>query len=84
MHFLLIINMLNKNTMNKLKTKFLISKLFLIILGMIMIVYIEHSSNFCWLKEEFSQMKGIKLYTIFKIVEYILSLLNKYTYYLYF
>ena len=45
-----------------------------------MIVYIEHSSNFCWLKEEFSQMKGIKLYTIFKIVEYILSLLNKYTY----
>jgi hypothetical protein len=45
-----------------------------------MIVYIEHSSNFCWLKEEFSQMKGIKLYAIFKIDEFLLSLFNKFGY----
>ena len=42
--------------------------------------YILKSNMFIWLKEEFSQMKGIKLYSIFKIVEYILSLFNKFLY----
>ena len=64
--------------MNKTKEKLLKVKTLLIIIGIIMIIYIEHSSNYFWLKEEFSKMKGIKLYTIFKIVEYILLLLNKY------
>ena len=41
-------------------------------------LYIIKSSMFIWLKEEFSKMKGIKLYSIFKIVEYILSLINKF------
>ena len=64
--------------MNKTKEKLLKVKTLLIIIGIIMIIYIEQSSNYFWLKEEFSKMKGIKLYTIFKIVEYILLLLNKY------
>ena len=42
--------------------------------------YIIKSNMFIWLKDEFSKMKGIKLYSIFKIVEYILSLFNKFGY----
>ena len=80
MPFLLIKNLSNKNKMNKIKEKLLIAKIFLIISGILMIIYVENSSNYCCLKEEFSKMKGIKLYTIFKIVEYLLSLLNKYGY----
>ena len=53
----------------------LIIKLFLIIVGVIMNLYIIRSNMFLWLKEKFSKMKGIKLYSIFKIVEYILSLI---------
>ena len=53
----------------------LIIKLFLIIVGVIMNLYIIRSNMFLWLKEELSKMKGIKLYSIFKIVEYILSLI---------
>ena len=82
MPFLLIMNLFNKNKINKIKEKLLIAKMLLIIIGIVMTIYIENSSNYCWLKEEFSQMKGIKLYTIFKIVEYILLLLNKYGNYL--
>ena len=58
--------------MNKLKQKIIITKIFLIFLGIIMIKYIEYSSIFCWLKKEFSQMKGIKLYAIFKI-DYLIN-----------
>ena len=43
-------------------------------------IYIIKSNMYIWLKEEFSKMKGIKLYSIFKIVEYILSLINKFCY----
>ena len=42
--------------------------------------YIIKSNMFIWLEEEFSQMKGIKLYTIFKIVEYVILLFNKFGY----
>jgi len=66
--------------MNKLKQKIIITKIFLIFLGIIMIKYIEYSSIFFWLKDEFSQMKGIKLYAIFKIDEFLLSLFNKFGY----
>ena len=66
--------------MNKLKSNISIIKIVLIIIGIIINKYIENSSEFLWLKNEFSQMKGIKLYSIFKIVEYIILLFNKFGY----
>jgi ABC-type multidrug transport system fused ATPase/permease subunit len=66
--------------LNKLKFNISIIKIVLIIIGIIINKYIENSSEFLWLKNEFSQMKGIKLYSIFKIVEYIISLFNKFGY----
>jgi hypothetical protein len=66
--------------LNKLKSNISIIKIVLIIIGIIINKYIENSSEFLWLKNEFSQMKGIKLYSIFKIVEYIILLFNKFGY----
>lgn len=73
-------NLYNKNKTNKGKENLLIIKAFLIIIGTIMNEYILKLNMFIWLKDEFSQMKGIKLYSIFKIVEYILLLFNKFGY----
>jgi hypothetical protein len=73
-------NLYNKNKSNKGKENLLIIKAFLIIIGIIMNEYILKSNMFIWLKDEFSQMKGIKLYSIFKIVEYILLLFNRFGY----
>ena len=75
----LILNLFMKK-LNKLKEEILTIKLFLIIIGIIINQFIDKSSFYIWLKEEFSQMKGIKLYSIFKIVEYILLLTNKFGY----
>ena len=69
-------NLYNKKISNKIKENLLIIKIFLIIIGIIMNQYILKSNMFIWLKNEFSQMKGIKLYSIFKIVEYILLLIH--------
>ena len=71
-------NLYNKKISNKRKENLSIIKIFLIIIGIIMNQYILKSNIFIWLKDEFSQMKGIKLYSIFKIVEYILLLFNKF------
>jgi hypothetical protein len=60
------------------KEKLYVLKLFLIILGIIIKKYIDYSNLFKWMKEELLEIKGIKLYSTFKIIEYILLLINKF------
>lgn len=42
--------------------------------------HIDNSYTFKWIKNELLAIKGIKLYSSFKLIEYILLLTNKFGY----
>lgn len=77
MPFLLFKNIFHKKKCD-LKEKLFAIKIIIIIIGLITNKIIDKSNIFNWIKEEFSKMKGIKLYSIFKIAEYVLLLINKF------
>ena len=49
-------------------------------IGLIIKDQIDNSSQLKYIKEEFSKAKGIKLYSIFKIIEYVLLLSKKFSF----
>ena len=55
-------------------------KIVLIIIGVIIKDQIDNSSTLKYIKDEFSKAKGIKLYSIFKIIEYVLLLSKKFSF----
>jgi len=55
-------------------------KIVLIIIGLIIKSQIDNSITLKYIKDEFSKAKGIKLYSIFKIIEYVLLLSKKFSY----
>ena len=55
-------------------------KIFLIIIGLIIKNQIDNSSTLKYIKDEFSKAKGIKLYSIFKVIEYVLLLSKKFSF----
>ena len=69
-----------RKTKFSIKEKIYLLKIILIIIGLIMKYHIDNSNSFKWIKEELLIIKGIKLYSIFKIIEYILLLTNKFGY----
>ena len=61
-----------------IKEKVYIMKILLIIIGLKIKYLLDNSISFKWIKSELLQIKGIKLYSIFKIIEYILLITNKF------
>ena len=53
-------------------------KIILFIIGLIIKYHLDNSFSFKWIKDELLEIKGIKLYSIFKIIEYILLLTNRF------
>ena len=60
------------------KQKIYFFKIIILIIALIIKNQIDTSNEFKWIKNALFQIKGIKLYSLFKIIEYILLLLNKF------
>ena len=76
----LILRIYNKKYQLLKKEKIYILKLLLLLLGIIIKSHIDNSYIFKWVKNELLEIKGMKLYSIFKIIEYMLLLINKFGY----
>ena len=76
----LILRIYNKKYQLFKKEKIYILKLLLLLLGIIIKSHIDNSYIFKWVKNELLEIKGMKLYSIFKIIEYMLLLINKFGY----
>ena len=62
-----------------MKEKTYLLRIIILIIGFIMQCHIINSYYFKWIKIELLNIKGIKLYSLFKIIEYILLMINKFS-----